>query len=122
MVMVLLKMMFANIIFGKLEAMATNSGAKSATFPFSRRTSQTLFLKGRFFVKRRTEMAFLRAFCSSGRRLEKPAIRPTCRGKRFPDLGGGQIRQTFRQLIFLFNTTVHCIYAVNVYDPHVLVK
>lgn len=56
MVMVLLKMMLANIIFfGKLEAMATNSvgHTKSATFPFSRRTSQTLFLKGRFFVKRR---------------------------------------------------------------------
>jgi len=80
--------------------MASNSvgHTKSATFPFSRRTSQTLFLKGRFFVKRRMETTFLQqaflqqaggsAFCSSGRRLEKPATRPTCRGKRFPDLGG----------------------------------
>lgn len=93
----MLKMMLANtIFFGKLEAMATNSvgQTKSGTFPFSRRTSQTLFLKGRFFVKRRMKNGIFAAdqaggaFCSSGRRLEKPATRPTCRGKRFPDLGG----------------------------------
>lgn len=53
---------------GKLEAMATNSVShtKSATFPFSRITSQTLFLKGRFFVKRRilATTSQQRHFCS----------------------------------------------------------
>ena len=50
----MLKIMLANtIFFGKLEAMATNSEGqtKSATFPFSRRTSQTLFFERSLFCK-----------------------------------------------------------------------
>ena len=65
------------------------------------------------------------AFCSSGRRLEKPAIKPTCRGKRFPDLGGGgQIRRTFlSDRTFTLNLYMYILYTfMMIQTPHVWVK